>query len=136
MFEDRERVLFDFYIDFTINRRLSEEGVLASITKYVLPIDSAEDKTTLKDDARLYISDNLVNAFGVNQIKLFTKRVKGVASTLENASTLDALDDGGFIADQNFSFKAHEQKPLNFRLIYNKRLGYSYRIRPMVKITS
>ena len=136
MFEDKERVVIDFYIDFTINRRLSQEGVLAAITEYVLPIDSAEDKTTLQDDARLYISDNLVNAFGVSKIKLFTKRVKGVASTLENASTLDALDDGGFIADQNFSFKAHEQKPLNFRLIYNKRLGYSYRIRPMVKITS
>ena len=136
MFEDNDRVLFDFYIDFTINRRLSQEGVLAAITKYVLPADSAEDKTTLQDDARLYISDNLVNAFGVSQIKLFTRRVKGVASTLENASTLDALDDGGFTVDQNFSFKAHEQKPLNFRLIYNKRLGYSYRIRPMVKITS
>ena len=128
--------VFDFYIDFTINRRLSQEGVLAAITKYVLPADSAEDKTTLQDDARLYIGDNLVNAFGVSQIKLFTRRVKGVASTLENASTLDALDDGGFTVDQNFSFKAHEQKPLNFRLIYNKRLGYSYRIRPMVKITS
>ena len=136
MFEDDDRIILDFYIDYTITKRLSNDGVLSAITEYVLPIDSAEDKTTLKDDARLYIDKNLVNVFGVSQIKLFTKRIKGVASSLESVSNVDGLDNGGYIADQNFSFKAHEQKPLNFRLIYNKRLGYSYRIRPMVKIKS
>ncbi len=59
-----------------------------------------------------------------------------VADTSTGTITIDALDDGGYTQDQNFTFRAHEQKPLNFRLIYNKRLGYSYRIRPMVKITS
>jgi hypothetical protein len=136
MFEDDERVVFDFYIDFSVNKKLSTDGVLSGITKYVTPENSAEDKTTLVDDAALYIDKNLVNIFNLNQIKLYTKRIKGEPSTLESVSTLDGLDDNGFVADQNFSFTAHEQKPLNFRLIYNKRLGYSYRIRPMVKITS
>lgn len=136
MFEDDDRVVLDFYIDYTIGKRLSSDGVLSAITKYVLPADSAEDKTTLEDDAKLYINENLVNVFGVSQIKLYTKRIKGEPSALESVSNVDELDNGGYIVDQSFSFKAHEQKPLNFRLIYNKRLGYSYRIRPMVKITS
>ena len=134
--EGNDRIVIDFYIDFSINKVLSSDGVFNTISKYVLPIDSAEDKTTLEDDARLYIEKNLINVFGVNQIKLYTQRFKGGASEIESASTIEGLDNGGYVIDQNFTFKAHEQKPLNFRLIYNKRLGYSYRIRPMVKITS
>ena len=136
MFEDDTRVVLDFYIDYTINKRLSYDGVLNAISKYVAPEDSAEDKTSLVDDSRLYVDKNLINTFNVAQIKLYTKRIKGEASSLESVTEVELLDNGGYVVDQNFSFKAHEQKPLNFRLIYNKRLGYSYRIRPMVKITS
>ena len=136
VFEDKTRIVMDFYITTTIRKALSTDGVLATIQDYVAVGDSAEDKTTLKDDAELYIDENLVNLFGIQQIKLFTRRIKGVDSSIELAATVDALDDGGFAQDQNFSFRAHEQKPLNFRLIYNKRLGYSYRIKPMIKITS
>ena len=136
MFEDDTRVILDFYIDYTINKRLSYDGVLDAISKYVTPEDSAEDKTSLVDDSRLYVDKNLINTFNVAQIKLYTKRIKGEASSLESVAEVELLDNGGYVVDQNFSFKAHEQKPLNFRLIYNKRLGYSYRIRPMVKITS
>ena len=73
---------------------------------------------------------------GSGKGKTSGRGIKGQKSSFESVATIDALDDGGFTQDQNFTFKAHEQKPLNFRLIYNKRLGYSYRIRPMVKITS
>ena len=126
----------DFYIDFTINKKLSSEGVLNTIEKYVLAINSAADKTTLTDDAQLYISKNLINVFSINQIKLYTQRFKGGDSSLEIVESIDNLDNNNYVSDQNFAFSSHEQKPLNFRLIYNKRLGYSYRIRPMVKITS
>ena len=77
-----------------------------------------------------------MNLFNVSQIKLYTYRVKGEPSSIESSQDISNLDDNGYISDQNFEFKSHEQKPLNFRLIYNKRLGYSYRIRPMVKIMS
>jgi hypothetical protein len=135
-FEDKNRVVLDFYIDFTINKKLSADGVLDTITKYVLAANSADDKTTLKDDAQLYIGKNLVNVFGISQIKLYTQRLKGAGSHLESVDSVGDLDNNNYIYDQNFTFSSHEQKPLNFRLIYNKRLGYSYRIRPMVKITS
>ena len=74
--------------------------------------------------------------FGISQIKLYTQRIKGRGSVLESVAEVTDLDNNNYILDQNFTFSSHEQKPLNFRLIYNKRLGYSYRIRPMVKITS
>jgi hypothetical protein len=136
IFEGDDRIVIDFYITKKINTQLSTDGVFNAIQQYVAVADSAEDKTTLLDDAQLYIEENLVNLFSLNQIKLFTRRTKGESSALESVATIDALDDGGYTQDQNFTFKAHEQKPLNFRLIYNKRLGYSYRIRPMIKITS
>ena len=69
-------------------------------------------------------------------IKISQIRIKGVASEVLSSISIDNLDDGGYMNYTNFTFRSHEQKPLNFRLIYNKRLGYSYRIRPMVKIKS
>lgn len=135
-FEDKKRVVLDFYIDFTINKKLSADGVLDTIKKYVLAANSADDKTTLEDDAQLYISKNLINVFGISQIKLYTQRLKGAGSQIESVDLVGDLDNNNYNYDQNFTFSSHEQKPLNFRLIYNKRLGYSYRIRPMVKITS
>ena len=65
----------DFYITTTIRKALATDGVLATIQEYVAVADSAEDKTTLKDDAELYIDENLVNLFGINQINVFQKIV-------------------------------------------------------------
>ena len=135
-FEDDKYVYVDFYITTAIKRQLAKDGVLESISRFVEPVDSAGDKTTLKDDAQLYIENNLLNAFNLDIIKLYTQRVKGVPSEILSTATIDNLDDGGYTQDRNFTFKQHEQQPLNFRLIYNKRLGYSYRIRPMIKIQS
>ena len=77
--------------------------------------------------------DSLAN---LNMIKIYTSRIKGKYSEILSSENIESLDDAGFTNDTNFTFKAHEQKPLNFRLIYNKRLGYSYKIRPMIKIKS
>ena len=98
--------------------------------------DSAGDKTIISDDALLYVENNLLNAFNLDMIKIYTSRVKGISSEILSSASVNNLDDGGYMNDTNFTFKSHEQKPLNFRLIYNKRLGYSYRIRPMIKIKS
>jgi hypothetical protein len=136
IFEDKKYVYIDFYISTTLNRLLSEDGVLNSINKFVNPVDSAGDKTTTVDDAILYVENNLANAFNLNMIKIYTSRIKGKYSEILSTENIESLDDAGFTNDTNFTFKAHEQKPLNFRLIYNKRLGYSYKIRPMIKIKS
>ena len=136
LFEDKKYVYMDFYITSTLNKLLSSEGVLDSINKYVSAANSAGDKTTTKDDAQLYVENNLLNTFNLDMIKIYTSRIKGVDSEVISSASVENLDDGGYMNDTNFTFKSHEQKPLNFRLIYNKRLGYSYRIKPMVKIKS
>ena len=136
LFEDKKYVYMDFYITSTIKKLLSQDGVLESIDKYVAAIDSAGDKTTTKDDALLYVENNLINTFNLDMIKIYSSRIKGKFSEILSSASIDNLDDGGYINDTNFTFKPHEQKPLNFRLIYNKRLGYSYMIRPMIKIKS
>ena len=136
IFEDKKYVYVDFYISTTLNRLLSEDGVLNSINKFVAPVDSAGDKTTTVDDAILYVENNLANAFNLDIIKIYTSRIKGKYSEILSTENIENLDDAGFTNDTNFTFEAHEQKPLNFRLIYNKRLGYSYKIRPMIKIKS
>ena len=136
LYEDEKYVYIDFYIDSSIRKLLSSDGVLSSISRFVSAADSAGDKTIITDDAELYVENNLQNTFNLDIIKIYTNRVKGVSSEVLSTSNINNLDDGGYSNDINFTFKAHEQKPLNFRLIYNKRLGYSYRIRPMIKIKS
>ena len=136
VFEDKNKVYIDFYITTTVKKLLSQDGVLTSLNKFVAPVDSAGDKTTTKDDALLYVENNLLNAFNLDMIKIYTNRIKGKYSEILSTASIANLDDGGYMNDTNFTFKSHEQKPLNFRLIYNKRLGYSYRIKPMVKIKS
>ena len=136
VFEDDKNVYIDFYITTTVKKLLSDDGVLNSISEFVSAADSAGDKTIISDDALLYVENNLLNAFNLDMIKIYTSRVKGISSEILSSASVNNLDDGGYMNDTNFTFKSHEQKPLNFRLIYNKRLGYSYRIRPMIKIKS
>ena len=70
----------------------------------------------------------------VDSISLYTRDFKGRPSSIINI--YEDIRAGGFTPDNNFRFKSHKQKPMNFRLIYNKRLGYSYDIKPMIKIKS
>jgi hypothetical protein len=136
VFEDDNNVYVDFYLTSSIKKALSEDGILNSISKFVSSKDSAGDKTTLVDDAELYVDDNLLKIFNVDNIQLYTSKVKGEKSSVLSVDNSSEATAGGFTRDNAFSFKKHEQQPLNFRLIYNKRLGYSYRIRPVIKIKS
>jgi hypothetical protein len=135
-FEDEKEIIADFYITDISTRLLSNDGVLKAITQYVSAQNSAGDRTTLTDDANFYIDKNIISQFVVDSIQLFTKRFKGSASTIVNTENINLIGEGGFSPDNNFTFKPHKQKPMNFRLIYNKRLGYSYNIKPMIKIKS
>lgn len=135
-FENDTEVIIDFYVTDIATRVLSADGVLNAIKQYVNALNSAGDKTTLADDANFYINKNIISQFVVDSIQLFTKRFKGSASTIVNTDNINLIGDGGFSPDNNFTYKAHKQKPMNFRLIYNKRLGYSYDIKPMIKIKS
>tara|TARA_B110000977_G_C10977488_1_gene454780 strand:- start:87 stop:1160 length:1074 start_codon:yes stop_codon:yes gene_type:complete len=137
VYENINYVIADFYITDTLITRLAKDGVLESISKYVSPANSAGNKETLTDDALLYAENNLIETYILDSVQLYTKRFKGKGSKIINAVTIDQLDSDGFTLDKNnFAYRSHVQKPMNFRLIYNKRLGYSYDIKPMIKIKS
>lgn len=136
LFENKTSIIADFYISDIATRLLRNDGVLDAISKYVSSQDSAGDKTTLADDANFYINKNIISQFSVDSILLYTKKFKGSASSIVNTDDVSSIGAGGFSPDNNFAYKSHKQKPMNFRLIYNKRLGYSYDIKPMIKIKS
>ena len=134
--EDEKEIIADFYVTDIATRILKEDGVLSRIQNSVSVQNSAGDKTTVSDDADFYIRKNLISQFIVDTIQLYTIRFKGSSSTISNAISASLITASGHTPDNNFAYKAHKQKPMNFRLIYNKRLGYSYDIQPMIKIKS
>ena len=136
IFEDRERVVIDFYIQDAVYKRLRDEGVLATLARFIVPTDSIGDKTSLVDDAEDYVFKNLLGLYVIDFIRLYTRAHKEGQSTVVSSNTLAELTSGAFSPDGAFTYKLQNLTPLNFRLIYNKRLGYSYDIRPMVKIKS
>ncbi len=136
LFEDEDNIIADFYMDLIIYKKLRDAGVLATLNNYVNPKNSFGDKTTLVDDAESYVVKNLLDTFTLDNLLLYSKPFKGKASSIVSSSSTLVLDANGFDVDSNFAYKQHAETPLNFRLIYNKRLGYSYDIRPMIKIKS
>ena len=136
IFEDINTIIADFYIDSVIYKKLRDSGVLGTLINFVEPGKSFGDKTTLVDDAQNYIIKNLLEVFTLDNLKLYTKSFKGKGSSFINSEDTNDLTSNGFVADNNFTYKQHKETPLNFRLIYNKRLGYSYDLKPMIKIKS
>jgi len=133
--EDSEKVYVDFYMTDLISDVLSVSGVASEIQKYVDAASSFQDKTDLTDDVRSYVNTNLVNLFSVDEIEIYTRRTQSESTSINPVESLDLIDNGGFKLDINYTVNQHAQRPINFRLIYNKSQGYSYIIRPMIKIT-
>ena len=136
LFEDDTRVIADFYMDSVIYKRLRDSGVLNTLSNFILAENSVGDKTTMIDDAQEYITKNLMDIFTVDNLQLYTKSFKGRNSTIVSSDSTNELESDGYNKDNNFTYKPHAQTAMNFRLIYNKRLGYSYDIKPMIKIKS
>ena len=51
-------------------------------------------------------------------------------------SSFSNITNGGYTLDGDFTYELDNRNPLNFRLIYNKKAGYSSKIRPLIKIKS
>lgn len=135
-FEDSERLIADFYISDVTYKKLRDSGVLNTIVKFVRPENSIGDKTSLVDDTESYVTKNLLEIFTLDLVELYVREHKEGDSQFFSSASADELDANGFDIERGFTYKLHNQTPLNFRLIYNKRLGYSYDIRPLVKIKS
>ena len=135
-FEDDSNIFADFYMDGLIAKIIGEDGLASTIEKFVDPAKSAGDKETVSDDVILYALNNMVPIYGIDSIEIYSRRFKGEASEIISTSAIDLLNNGGYKEDGGFTYRLHGKKSLNFRLIYNKQLGYSYSIRALIKIQS
>ena len=59
---------------------------------------------------------------------------KKLTTEFVESSNEPSASTGGYVLNNNFTYKLDPTNPLNFRLIYNKRLGFSYKIKPLIKI--
>ena len=132
-FEDNNSIIADFYLSDLIAGVIGDDGLRQTINLFVSPENSEGDKTTVEDDIKKYALNNIVGLYVMENIQLYTKKYKGNPSEFISTDSIELIDNG-YVADQNFTYNAHGQKPLNFRLIYNKELGYSYSIRTLIKI--
>ena len=134
LLETDDKIIIDFYVSDSIVDMFSKIGVLNEISKFVDSEFSENDKTTLNDDASRYVENNLISVFSVDDVEIFVSRRKNQDSSIESTESIDLIDNGGFTKDDGFSITKHANSAINFRLIYNKSLGYSYIIRPLIKI--
>lgn len=134
IFEDDQKIYIDFYIADSIIKKLKEEKITSHYSKYAVAADSYGDKTTLEDDTSIYISENILPRFIIEEINVFGKEIAGGNSELSGVSEFSDIMSGGYIPMTNFEIRSFAEKPLNFRLIYNKKPGYSYNLRVHSKI--
>ena len=132
--ETDKEIIADFYLDKTLIKFLDGRGVRNTIRRYVSVADSFGRVDTLDDDVEGYIAENILGLYSISSIDLYVRESKKITTNIESASSLSSIDSGDYEIDNNYSFKLNPTNPLNFRLIYNKRLGFSYEIRPLVKI--
>ena len=132
--ETETEIIADFYLSKSLIRFLDNRGVRNIIKRYVSVEDSFGRIDTLDDDVEGYISENILNLYSISSIDLYVLESKEITTNIEAADSLSTIGAGNYEINNNYSFKLDPKDPLNFRLIYNKRLGFSYEIRPLVKI--
>lgn len=132
--ETEKEIIADFYLDKTLIRFLDNKGIRNTISRYVNVESSFGRIDTLDDDVEGYISENILNLYSISSIDLYVKESKKITTNIESATSLSTIGSDNYEINNNYSFKLDPTNPLNFRLIYNKRLGFSYEIRPLVKI--
>jgi hypothetical protein len=136
IFEDRNKVYMDFYIVESIVKELKEDNIVGHYGKYVNVANSYGDKTTIEDDVSIYAKENIIPRFILDEIIVygFEKAGEKEYSKLNNVRHVEDIMSDGHIPLTNFEISRFSEKPLDFRLIYNKKPGYNYSFRVHSKI--
>lgn len=132
--DTKTEIIADFYINKNLISFLDNKGIRKTLKKYVTAENSFGRVDTLDDDIEGYISENIIKKYSISSIDLYVLESKEISTNFESVASLSIIDTGGYIINNNYSFKLDPTNPLNFRLIYNKKIGFSYEIRPLVKI--
>lgn len=135
IFETKDQIFVDFYNQTVIIDELLEAGVLSTIKKYVSPSQSYGDLTSIEDDARQYALKNLNPLYKIESLQIYIKQINAANSNVASKNSPEEVLASDYIEDGNFTYQLHANKPFNLRLIYNKRVGYTYSILPIIKIS-
>ena len=135
-FEDESKIIMDFDLSKSTIRMLDGLGVRNTIEKYIEPEKSFGSIDSLDDDVEFYIRENVLPLYSISGIDLFSFSSKKTVTEIEQVNSLNAVYLGDYILDNNFTYKVDSKNSLNFRLIYNKKKGFNYKIRPLIKIKS
>lgn len=133
-YEDDSQIIADFYLPDAILEELVEDGIRKYFKKYVNAKDSFGDKSTIEDDLKLYAKSNISPRFIIDGIFIYGIEGKDLTTNFLPVLNVSELTDNNFKQLTNFNIQSYQNDGLSFRLIYNKRLGYSYNFKIHVKI--
>jgi hypothetical protein len=138
--EERDSITIDFYLTNSAVRELDSLGVRNTLKQYVSLENSFGRVDTLDDDVSGYVESNILPLYTVGNINLYVKELKQRAAThfseIESSPTISSVDDDDYEIKNDFTYKLDPENPLNLRLIYNKKKGFIYKIKPLIKIKS
>ena len=132
--ETDSQIFADFYLPSTIIDELIEDGIKNIFKKYIQPENSFGEKDTIDDDLEQYIISNIVSRFIIDNIEIYGLQGKNIGTEFVSVSSPIELTDDGFISLTNYETQRYQKDGLSFRLIYNKKLGYQYKLKVLVKI--
>jgi hypothetical protein len=132
--ETDTQIVADFYLPSSIKDELIEDRILDKFRKYVSAATSFGDKASIEDDLEIYIYNNIINRFVIDNISIYGISGKDVVTGIESVESADLVNAVGYNLETNYEIQSYQNDSLSFRLIYNKKLGYGHKLRVLVKI--
>jgi len=132
--EDEAQVIADFYLPTAILNELIEDGIETNFKKYVSAANSYGDKSSIKDDLQIYSKSNISPRFIIDSIKIYGIEAKELETNFVSVTQTAQLTLDNYVELTNFNIQSYQNDGLSFRLIYNKKHGYSYNFKVHIKI--
>lgn len=132
--EDESQVIADFYLPTAILNELIEDGIESKFRNYVSAANSYGDKSSIKDDLQVYSNSNISPRFIIDSIKIYGIEAKGLATNFVSVTQTSQLTADNYVELTNFNIQSYQNDGLSFRLIYNKKYGYSNNFKVHIKI--
>jgi len=132
--EDESQVIADFYLPTAILNELIEDGIEKYFGRYVSAANSYGDKSSIKDDLQIYSKSNISPRFIIDSIKIYGIEAKGLETNFVSVTQTSQLTLDNYRELTNFNIQSYQNDGLSFRLIYNKKHGYSYNFKIHIKI--
>jgi hypothetical protein len=132
--DDDLQIIADFYLPTAILNELVEDGIEQQFRRYVNAANSYGDKSSLKDDLQIYSKSNISPRFIIDSIRIYGIEAKGLETNFVSVTQTSQLTNDNYRELTNFNIQSYQNDGLSFRLIYNKKLGYSYNFKVHVKI--